>query len=97
MKHCTQLNFPGNCAQAFHFYEQNLGGKHGRFEAHNNRYDFSGAEVLNLPLPDSTDLPYVFMHTADLDETVSVAERDVKEAVNLLLSSVKPIHRNPSD
>lgn len=27
MKLCTQLNFPGNCAQAFHFYEQNLGGK----------------------------------------------------------------------
>lgn len=23
----THLNFPGNCAQAFHFYEQNLGGK----------------------------------------------------------------------
>jgi PhnB protein len=22
----THLNFPGNCAQAFHFYEQNLGG-----------------------------------------------------------------------
>jgi PhnB protein len=23
----THLNFPGNCAQAFHYYEQNLGGK----------------------------------------------------------------------
>jgi PhnB protein len=23
----THLNFPGNCAQAFQFYEQNLGGK----------------------------------------------------------------------
>jgi PhnB protein len=27
MKLCTHLNFPGNCAQAFHFYEQHLGGK----------------------------------------------------------------------
>jgi PhnB protein len=27
MKLFTHLNFPGNCAQAFHFYEQNLGGK----------------------------------------------------------------------
>src|ERR1700733_89247 len=27
MKLCTHLNFPGNCAQAFHFYEQNLGAK----------------------------------------------------------------------
>jgi PhnB protein len=27
MKLFTQLNFPGNCAQAFHYYEQNLGGK----------------------------------------------------------------------
>jgi PhnB protein len=23
----THLNFPGNCAQAFHYYERNLGGK----------------------------------------------------------------------
>jgi PhnB protein len=23
----TQLNFPGNCAQAFQYYEENLGGK----------------------------------------------------------------------
>ena len=23
----TQVNFPGNCAQAFHYYEQNVGGK----------------------------------------------------------------------
>ncbi|HTZ60887.1 MAG TPA: VOC family protein [Acidobacteriaceae bacterium] len=27
MKLLTQLNFPGNCAQAFQYYEQNLGGK----------------------------------------------------------------------
>ena len=27
MKLYTHLNFPGNCAQAFHYYEQNLGGK----------------------------------------------------------------------
>jgi PhnB protein len=27
MKLSTHLNFPGNCAQAFQYYEQNLGGK----------------------------------------------------------------------
>ena len=27
MKLHTQLNFPGNCEEAFHFYEQHLGGK----------------------------------------------------------------------
>ena len=27
MKLSTHLNFPGNCAGAFHYYEQNLGGK----------------------------------------------------------------------
>ena len=27
MKLLTHLNFAGNCAQAFHYYEQNLGGK----------------------------------------------------------------------
>jgi PhnB protein len=27
MKFFTHLNFPGNCARAFHYYEQNLGGK----------------------------------------------------------------------
>jgi len=27
MKLFTHLNFSGNCEQAFHYYEQNLGGK----------------------------------------------------------------------
>jgi PhnB protein len=27
MKLLSHLNFPGNCAQAFQYYEQNLGGK----------------------------------------------------------------------
>jgi PhnB protein len=27
MKIFTQLNFPGNCSQAFRYYEQHLGGK----------------------------------------------------------------------
>ena len=27
MKLFTHLNFPGNCEQAFHYYEQSLGGK----------------------------------------------------------------------
>ena len=27
MKLFTHLNFPGNCARAFHYYEQSLGGK----------------------------------------------------------------------
>ena len=27
MKLYTQLNFGGNCEEAFHFYEANLGGK----------------------------------------------------------------------
>lgn len=27
MKLLTMLNFPGNCAQAFRYYEQNLGGR----------------------------------------------------------------------
>lgn len=27
MKLFTHLNFPGNCAQAFHYYEQSLNGK----------------------------------------------------------------------
>ncbi len=70
---------------------------HGRFEAHTNRYHSSGAEVLNLPLPDSADLPHVLMQTADPDGIVRMAERDVKEAVNLLLSSGKPVDRNSAD
>ena len=27
MKLCTQLNFGGNCKEAFRFYEQHLGGR----------------------------------------------------------------------
>jgi uncharacterized glyoxalase superfamily protein PhnB len=32
MKLLTHLNFPGNCAQAFHYYEDNLGGNYGPTE-----------------------------------------------------------------
>src|SRR5262252_9170628 len=34
MKLNTYLNFGGNCADAFHFYEKNLGGKIGMVMTH---------------------------------------------------------------
>jgi PhnB protein len=34
MKMSTYVNFPGTCAEAFHFYEQHLGGRVGMMMTH---------------------------------------------------------------
>jgi PhnB protein len=39
MKMNTYLNYGGNCAEAFHFYEQHLGGKIGMMMTHDQAPD----------------------------------------------------------
>ena len=41
MKMYTYVNFPGKCAEAFHFYEKHLGGKIGMMMTHGQAPDQS--------------------------------------------------------
>jgi|HubBroStandDraft_1064217.scaffolds.fasta_scaffold33285_2 AraC-like DNA-binding protein len=70
---------------------------HGGFEAHLNRYDRTGAEVLNIPLPALTEPAMPFMRAADPDAAVRLAERDPREALDFLLSTMKPVPARATD
>ncbi len=70
---------------------------HGSFEAHLNRYASTGAEVLNLFLPEWLEPGSPLMRTTDLDFAVRLAEKDTREATDFLLSTAKPVPLCPSD
>ncbi|MBA3668268.1 MAG: helix-turn-helix transcriptional regulator [Sphingomonas sp.] len=61
---------------------------HGRFEAHQNHFSSSGAQVLDLPLKGCPGA--LFGCVADADEIVRLAERDLEAAAHLALASLKP-------
>jgi len=67
---------------------------HGAFEAHLNRYDAEGSEVLDLALPSWMEPSTVLMQAPDPDTAVRLAERDPQEALAFLLATMKPLsHR----
>lgn len=68
---------------------------HRPFEAHLNRVQDAGAVVLNLPLP-GPDLP-AFGRVADPDALARAAERDTREAVDLLLAHHQTAAEAPAD
>jgi AraC-like DNA-binding protein len=70
---------------------------HGAFEAHLNRYESAGAEVLNLVLPYWLEPAAPVMRSADSDFAVRLAENDPLEAINFLLSTATPIRATASD
>jgi AraC-like DNA-binding protein len=70
---------------------------HGGFEAHLNRYDATGAEVLNLALPEWMEPQTALMQTADPDMAVRLAERDPREAVHYLVATMRPLKRDAAD
>lgn len=70
---------------------------HGAFEAHLNRYDDAGSEVLTIALPQSTEPSTVVMRTANPDTAVRLGERDPREALEFLFSSMQPVHRTAAD
>jgi AraC-like DNA-binding protein len=63
---------------------------HGGYEAHLNRYDAAGAEVLNLPLPEWMEPQSALMRADDPDLAARLAERDPREAVRYLMSTMIP-------
>lgn len=59
---------------------------HACFDAHSDRFNCSGAEILNLALPEHARLPPA-ARVADPDAIVRAAEHDLREAVTLLLAT----------
>ena len=70
---------------------------HGAFEAHLNRYDAEGSEVLDLALPSWMEPSTVLMQAPDPDTAVRLAERDPKEALAYLLATMKPLSQRLID
>lgn len=70
---------------------------HGAYEAHLNRYDSDGAEVLDLALPWWFEPHTAVMRLADPDAVVRVAERSPREAAMTALSLLQPIQSLTAD
>lgn len=70
---------------------------HGAYEAHLNRYDADGAEVLNLALPWWFEPHTAVMRLADPDAVVRAAELDPQEATTMVLSLMQPARANAVD
>lgn len=70
---------------------------HGAYEAHLNRYDTDGAEVLNLALPCWFEPHAAVMRLADPDSVVRSAERSPQEAAMMALSLMQPVQSKASD
>lgn len=68
---------------------------HSAFEAHLNRVPPEGAVALNLPLPDRALT--AFGRVDDPDVIVRAVERDMREAVALLLAQHRPAVAGPAD
>jgi AraC-like DNA-binding protein len=63
---------------------------HGVFEAHLNRIDVAGAEILNIELPGCVEPGLVFATVRDSDALVRAAESDPSTAAEHLLQMLVP-------
>jgi AraC-like DNA-binding protein len=70
---------------------------HEQFEAHLDRFSKTGALVLNLRLPIGCSYARGIARVADPDSVVRLAERNCREAVNLLLSIAMSEMPQPPD
>lgn len=62
---------------------------HGVHESHRNEFFAAGAQVLNLPLP-AAGIGGVLGHVADADTVARLAERDLRQASDLLRETFRP-------
>jgi AraC-like DNA-binding protein len=69
---------------------------HRRFEAHLDRFPSGGADTLNFDLEGSSG-SFDFGHIKDADLIVRTAERDLREARDVLLATVTPRETGPRD
>lgn len=69
---------------------------HRSYEAHLDRFESAGAEVLTLQLPQEFSGGSI-RRVADPDHIVRLAERDAQAAVSVLIEHSSPVERAPSD
>ncbi len=69
---------------------------HRSYEAHLDRFESAGAEVLTLQLPQEFSGGSIRC-VADPDHIVRLAERDAQAAVSVLIEHSSPVERAPSD
>lgn len=67
---------------------------HDRFESHQDQFERSGAEILNLWLPRA---PFAFGRVADPDSVARLAKRNAAAAARLLLRELVPAHQGEDD
>ena len=67
---------------------------HDRFESHQDEFERSGADILNLRLPRA---PWAFGRVDDPDAVARLAERDAAAAAMLLLQQLVPAGRSEAD
>ena len=70
---------------------------HGPFEAHLDRYDSSGGDVLDLALPFGVTCHQAAMRVPDPDAIIRTAQRDPQEAVAQVLAAMQPVERGVDD
>jgi AraC-like DNA-binding protein len=70
---------------------------HGQFEAHLDRFPETGAAVLNLPLPVGYSCTPGVARLADPDTVARVAERNWRDAVELVCSLATTSTLQPAD
>ena len=63
---------------------------HGAFEAHLNRYDMDGAEVVNIPLPAWIEPTVPRVNVPDADVAIRLAGKSAPDAASYLLEHMRP-------
>jgi AraC-like DNA-binding protein len=70
---------------------------HNAFEAHIDRYDPGGADILELALPFWAAWTHVAMRVPDPDAIMRAIEHNPHEAVALALAQMQPVDRSVRD
>jgi len=70
---------------------------HEAFEAHLNRYDMAGAELIVLPVSITAEFPDPVWAVRDADAIARLAEKDAREAAAQVVETMVSVRRNVQD
>jgi AraC-like DNA-binding protein len=70
---------------------------HDAFDAHCDLFEPKDCEILNLPLPLLGTQFTITVRSNNVDAIIRTAERDMQEAVSILLQSLEPTERRRGD
>jgi hypothetical protein len=70
---------------------------HEAFEAHLNRYDSVGADLIVFPVPITAEFPIAVGAVPDADAIARLAEKDAREAASQVIETMVGARRNVQD